>query len=141
MSDKEREAVEREYRRWQELNAKEVKTADDFLEMGYLAASLSASTALPDPPETPCFHCGKQAAYLCDFILSEFPYRTCDRALCEQCRTTTGVMFFCQTHDDGEGKGCEAVSRDYCRKHAPLARAGCETKPLFNPIGGPKGAA
>ena len=59
----------------------------------------------PGPPK-PCDTCGRTAAFLCDFPLSEVPARTCDAALCPHCRTRV------------------APETDYCPPHAALLPEG-----------------
>ena len=49
------------------------------------------------PP--PCATCGRTSAFLCDYVLSEVPRRTCDEPLCPHCRTRVAPETdFCPTH-------------------------------------------
>lgn len=78
-----------------------------------------------------CFHCGRPATLLCDYILGfekagtqqipgypphdviddDSEMFTCDRPLCDRCATNKGHTFYC-------GKGGWIQSHDYCRGHA-----------------------
>lgn len=58
--------------------------------------------------------CGKAATALCDFTLPRrrgTESRTCDKPLCDDCRTQVGATF-------GSGEEGFADSLDYCPAHA-----------------------
>lgn len=78
------------------------------------------------PQITDCAFCGRPGEYLCDFMMArrganglwngQEP-RSCDRPMCEKCRTNVGVQFW-----DGDASVTGIESVDYCPKHAAMAK-------------------